>query len=248
MSFTQRFTERAGHYAAARPSYPVDALDALFAGLGEPARLTAVDLGAGTGISARLLAERGAKVIAVEPNDAMRNEAAPAERVNWHAGSAESTGLPDTSADLVTAFQAFHWFDYAVAVREMARILRPGGRAALVYNERDEAGPFTAAYGDLIRHYAVDETERRRAEARAVFAAQRVLGAVRGVECRNVQTLDRAGVHARARSSSFLPQTGAAADEMHAALEALVDRYAADGSVTTHLVTLVSIAERAPAR
>jgi SAM-dependent methyltransferase len=247
MSFTQRFTERAGDYAAARPSYPVEALDALFAGLGDPAALTAVDLGAGTGISARLLAERGARVIAVEPNDAMRKEAAPAERVTWQAGSAESTGLPAASADLVTAFQAFHWFDYAVAVREIARILKPAGRAALVYNERDERDPFTAAYGDLIRHYAVDETERRRADARAAFAAQRELGPVRSVECRNVQTLDRAGVHARTRSSSFLPQSGPAADEMHAALDALFDRYAADGSVTTHLVTLVSIVDRAPA-
>ncbi|HWT05379.1 MAG TPA: SAM-dependent methyltransferase, partial [Xanthomonadales bacterium] len=70
MSFTERFADRAGDYVAGRPSYPAAALDALFDGLGDAGDVLAADLGAGTGISSRLLAERGAQVLAIEPNQA----------------------------------------------------------------------------------------------------------------------------------------------------------------------------------
>jgi SAM-dependent methyltransferase len=240
---TERFTEHAEAYVAARPSYPEEALDALFAGLGDPAALTVVDLGAGTGISSRQLAARGANVIALEPNEAMRRAAEPAERVRWQAGTAEHTGLADGAAALVTAFQAFHWFDHPVALREMLRLLRPGGRAALVYNERDESDAFTAAYGTLVRRYATDETERRRADGRAGFEAFPAWKSVRVVESRNAQQLDRAGLHARARSTSYLPQEGALADELHAALDQLFDAHARDGAVTMRLKTIVSLGD-----
>ncbi len=69
---TGRFSNRADDYARHRPTYPAAAIDALLAGLGPASGLVAVDVGAGTGISARLLAERGVSVIAVEPNRAMR--------------------------------------------------------------------------------------------------------------------------------------------------------------------------------
>ena len=171
MSFTDRFTGRAGAYAAGRPGYPAASIDVLFEGLGDPREVVAADLGAGTGISSRLLAERGATVLALEPNAAMREAAQPHARVQWLPGTAEATGLGEASIDLVTAFQAFHWFDHARALREMVRILRPGGRAAVVYNERDERDPFTAAYGELGAQYQTDETERRRADGLAAFAA-----------------------------------------------------------------------------
>ncbi|HTD33264.1 MAG TPA: class I SAM-dependent methyltransferase, partial [Candidatus Elarobacter sp.] len=145
MSFAGRFTDRAGDYVSGRPSYPPAAIDALLDGLGDPADVVVADLGAGTGISSRLLAERGAQVLAIEPNQAMREAAEPHPRVEWIAASAEHTGLGEASADLVTAFQAFHWFDQRAALDETVRILRPGGRAAVIYNERDERDPFTAA-------------------------------------------------------------------------------------------------------
>jgi len=241
MGYLERFTGRANDYVAGRPSYPDACFALLFDGLGNAAKIRVVDLGAGTGISSRLLAAHGAEVIAVEPNAAMREGAAPAPNVTWVARTAEDTGLPDASADLVTAFQAFHWFDAEAAIAEMRRLLRPGGRAALVYNERDEHDAFTAAYGDLVRRHATDATEGRRGYGRATFEKSTAWARVSITEFRNEQILDRAGVHARALSTSYLPNAGSAADALHAAIDELFDRYASDGLVTMHLKTIVTI-------
>jgi SAM-dependent methyltransferase len=242
----ERFTDRAQDYAVARPSYPPEAIDALFEGLGDPAALTVVDLGAGTGISSRLLAARGAATIAIEPNASMRERSTTALNLRWQDGSAEQTGLAGESADLVAAFQAFHWFDHAAALREIARILRPGGRLGVVYNERDESDAFTAAYGELVRRYATDETERRRSDGREAIASlrpDRGWQNARAVEIRNSQSLDRAGMHARARSTSYLPVHGTAADELHAAIDTIFGRYQKEGMVLMALKTIVSLAE-----
>jgi SAM-dependent methyltransferase len=243
VSFTERFADRAGDYVAGRPSYPAAALDVLFDGLGDAGDVLAADLGAGTGISSRLLAGRGAQVLAIEPNQAMREAAEPHPRVEWIAGTAEWTGLDEASADLVTAFQAFHWFDHMKALNEMVRILRPGGRAALVYNERDENDPFTAAYGELVRSYALDDTERRRVEALDVFAAFEGWHTRRRVEVRNEQPLDAEGVLARARSTSYLPKTGVKADELHAAIRTLFAEHEHDGRVVMTMRTVVAIGD-----
>ncbi len=240
MSFTERFEDRATDYVAGRPSYPAAALDALFDGMGDARDVFAVDLGAGTGISSRLLAERGAQVLAIEPNQAMREAAEPHPRVEWIAGTAEWTGLDEASVDLVTAFQAFHWFDHVKALREMVRIVRPGGRAAVVYNERDERDPFAAAYGELVRTYETDETERRRTEGLEAFAAFEGWHVRRRIEVRNEQPLDLAGVLARARSTSYLPKTGPKADELHAAVRALFAQHEHAGRVVMAMRTIVA--------
>jgi ubiquinone/menaquinone biosynthesis C-methylase UbiE len=243
VSFAERFTGRADAYVAGRPGYPAAAIDVLFEGLGDPREVVAADLGAGTGISTRLLAERGATVLALEPNQAMREAAEPHARVEWLPGTAEATGLGEASIDLVTAFQAFHWFDHAPALREMVRILRPGGRAAVVYNERDERDPFTAAYGDLVRRYQTDETERRRADGLAAFAAFEGWHAPRRVEVRNEHELDLDGVLARVRSTSYLPKTGALAQELEKAILALAAQHARDGRVVMVMRTIVFIGD-----
>jgi len=239
VSFTGRFTDRAGDYVSGRPSYPPEVIDALLDELGDPADVVVVDLGAGTGISSRLLADRGVQVLAVEPNQAMREAAEPHPRVEWVAASAEHTGLAEASADLVTAFQAFHWFDARAALDEIVRILRPGGRAAVIYNERDERDPFTAAYGELVRRYQTDETERRRADGLETFAAFEAWKEKRRIEVRNDHRLDLDGVLARARSTSYLPKDGDAADALQAELRALVERFAHAGRVVMVMRTIV---------
>jgi SAM-dependent methyltransferase len=237
---TGRFTDRAIDYAAGRPSYPDGALDALFEGFEDVSKLTVADLGAGTGISSRLLAERGAQVLAIEPNAAMRDAAEPYERVTWVAATAEATGLEEAAVDIVTVFQAFHWFDHRRALREIIRILRPGGRAAVVYNERDESDEFTAAYGDIVRQYRTDETEQRRAEALDAFAFFEGWHRPRRIRLPNAQALDREGLLTRTRSSSYLPKEGRAAAQLYSALEGLFTRYAHDGTVTMRMQTIVA--------
>lgn len=240
---TERFSERAAEYVLGRPSYPVEAIDALFEGFGDPLKLRVADLGAGTGISSRLLAERAGSTIAVEPNAAMRASAEPFPRLEWRDARAEATGLPDGSVDLVTAFQAFHWFDAPAALAEIERILRPGGRAALLYNERDERDPFTAAYGELVRTHATDESEARRADGRLTFLAYSGWKKVRFAPYPNAQRLDRTGLFARVGSTSYLPHKGEAARRLREELEALFERFERDGFVKMTMQCSVTLAE-----
>src|SRR4051794_36145806 len=119
-----RFSDRAADYVRYRPTYPAEAAQAILDGLGPPGRIVAADVGAGTGISARLLGERGGRVIAVEPGEGMRRAAAPHPNVAWMAGRAEATGLCSQAVDLVLCAQSFHWFRTADALPEFARVLK----------------------------------------------------------------------------------------------------------------------------
>jgi SAM-dependent methyltransferase len=239
LSFTDRFSNLATAYAAARPSYPLESIDILIEGLGDPSALTVVDVGAGTGISSRLIAQRGPLCIALEPNAKMRDAAAPSDRVRWVDGTAEATTLAAASVDVVAAFQAWHWVDHPVGVGEARRILKPGGRMAAIYNERDESDAFTAGYGTIVRKYATDATEDRRFAALSNFEAIDP-ARTRRFEFGNIHRLDRDGVHKRAESSSYLPHSGEDADAMHLEIDELCTEFEQpDGVIAMHLVTIV---------
>jgi len=240
MKPTLRFGTRAKAYAAFRPSYPLAAIDAVLEGLGSPRELTIADIGAGTGISARLFAQRGASVIAVEPNAQMRDAAEPDERVQWRDGTGEHTGLADASVDVAVACQAFHWFATPQALAELARIARR--RAAILQYERDERDAFTHAYGEIVRAYATDNTEALRAAAIEIFAGF-PNARVRRSEHPSVQRLDRDSLLGRASSASYLPASGPVADRMRADLRALFDRYERRGHVELAMVTYAIVAE-----
>src|SRR6185436_15158344 len=129
---------------------------------------------AGTGISARQLAACGVAVIAVEPNREMRESAAPDPRVSWREGTAEATGLGAASLDLVLCAQAFHWFRQADAIAEFHRVLRPGGRLALVWNTRSRTDPFSLGYIQAIREVNGEHpAEMRTFDPEAVSAGGR---------------------------------------------------------------------------
>ena len=240
MDSTQRFGSRAGAYAAFRPSYPPEAIDAVLLGLGDPRALTIADVGAGTGISAGLFAERGARVIAIEPNARMRGRAEPHASIEWRDATAESTGLADANVDLVVACQAFHWFPTPAAMREFRRIARR--RAALLQYERDETDAFTAAYGDVVRTYATDDTEKLRERALTTFARFRGATVTRST-ARSCQRLDRDALIGRAASSSYLPSSGEKAGALQADLIALYERYQCGGYVELAMVTHVIAAD-----
>lgn len=98
-----------------------------------------VELGAGTGIFTRQLAEHGQRVTAVEPVVATRSRLATSVEAAVSSGTAKETGLPDGVADAVVAATAWHWFDAPRALREVNRLLRSdAGGLGLVWNSYDE--------------------------------------------------------------------------------------------------------------
>ena len=167
----QRFTDRAGHYAAHRPSYPPALIDLLGKELGLRPGNTVADIGAGTGILAEQLLSAGCKVCAVEPNGEMRAEAEsrfagnPSFVSRFHSidGSAEATGLDPDSVDLIVAAQAFHWFEPEATAREFRRILRPGGRVAVIWIHRPPDRPAVgAAYEQFLLREVGEEYRKMR--------------------------------------------------------------------------------------
>lgn len=242
-----RFVGLSELYARCRPTYPSKAITTILerAELG-PTSL-AIDVGCGTGISARLLAERGISVIGIEPNDEMRAQAESEARpgLSFRAGSAEATGLDDSVTDLILAAQAFHWFDVEKAFAEFHRVLRPGGHVALMWNERDEDDPFTAAYGDIIR----SAPEAKHFESARASAGEPILrcplfeAGVR-LEFPHHQRLDEEGVLGRAFSASYAPRESPAKEEFEADLRGVFARFQSEGVVDLRYATTLFLVRR----
>ena len=141
-------------YERSRPGYPPDAIAFLRRRLALGPGRTVVDLGAGTGKLTRPLLETRARVIAVEPLAEMRSVLARvASAAEVVAGAAEALPLEDASVDAVAAGQAFHWFDPEPALAEIARVLRPGGTMALVWNLRELSDRLQVELNELLRPY-----------------------------------------------------------------------------------------------
>ncbi len=145
-----RFSDKAENYTKYRPLYPDTVIDKILENLSSSTQLVAADIGAGTGISARQLADKGVKVIAIEPNAAMREAAKNHQNFEWKEGTAEATNLPDASVDLITCFQAFHWFKPEPTLLEFRRIIKPKGRLAIVFQDINRDDEFTQVYGEII--------------------------------------------------------------------------------------------------
>jgi len=228
-----RFDDRADDYVRYRPSYPPAAIAAILDGLGPPASILGADVGAGTGISARLVADRGARVIAIEPGEAMRRAAAPHARVVWLAATAEAMALRTASIDLIVCAQAFHWFRPPEALAEFTRVLKPSGRLALMWNRRSRTDPFTAGYRQVILDVGGESEAERMIFDPAVIARSGWFAAPTRRVVPNAQRLDLDGLIGRARSASYAPKTGDAGDRLIASLGELHARHAdAHGIVT----------------
>lgn len=148
------FGQAVDAYDRGRPGYPAEALDLIVESASSRLRrriVDVVDVGAGTGKLTSALAARFDRVRAVEPDDAMRARLlANVPGVTAFPGTAESIPLPDADTDLVTVAQAWHWVDPVRATTEVARVLRPGGTLALVWNIRDESVPWVRDLGELM--------------------------------------------------------------------------------------------------
>lgn len=249
---TERFSDRVADYVRYRPDYP-PALPAWLHGeLGVTSGWRVADIGAGTGISAKLFLDAGHSVIAVEPNAAMR-EAAVAwlggnPRFRAVDGRADASGLPDADIDLVTVAQAFHWFDPEAARKEFRRILRPRGLAAIWWNSRRLTGTkFLEGYEALLQRYGTDYTQV--AERYADDASMRAWfgDGLRGAaRFDHSQRLDFDGLRGRLLSSSYAPKSGNPGHEpMLHALRELFDATAVNGFVSMDYDTRVFAGELA---
>lgn len=233
-------------YREHRPRYPRAILDVLRRDCGLTSQSVIADVAAGTGLLAELFLADGNRVIAVEPNAAMR---AVCEELRGEfpqltcvEGTAETTGLADGSIDMVTVGQAMHWFDLGATRAEFARILRPGGWCVVVYNHRKMRGDaFHEGYEQILVEFGRDYrmvqgshlTEDRLAEFFAPVAMQ-------CATLPNAQDLTLDGLRGRVLSSSYMPQEGDAKyAAMMEAVGELFANHARDGVVRMEYETAV---------
>ena len=174
------FDRAASAYERGRPEYPPQALRFLARLLALRSGRTLLELGSGTGKLSRGLVRFGAAIVAVEPSSAMRAEfelAVPG--VLAISGTAERVPLPDRFADGAVAAQAFHWFRPRPTARELARVVRPGGTVALLWNVRDRRMPLVRRLDAVVDRHTPPRPGRWRNWKRAFPPADRQFGALR---------------------------------------------------------------------
>jgi len=241
----ERFSNLVDDYVRYRPQYPAALYSMFERRLAIGAGRVVADLGCGTGILSRGLLDSGAHVIGVEPNAAMR---AAAEReffgnprfvsVN---GSAEATGLDSESVDFIVAAQAFHWFEPRAARVEFARILKPNGIVALVWNQRRDT-PLNVDYERMLDAFAPEYSHVREKER---AAESKVLAFFAPTEptfakFENGQRLDEPGLRGRLLSSSYVPPKGHPLHEpILRRLDEIFRAHAENGFVTIEYETIV---------
>jgi ubiquinone/menaquinone biosynthesis C-methylase UbiE len=201
------FQTAAGDYERARPDYSDEAGRWLAERLDLRPGRKVVDIAAGTGKLTRALLATGAKVVAVEPVAGMRERLAAAlTGVELLDGVAEAIPLDDASVDAATVGQAFHWFDGDRALTEIHRVVRVGGRLAVVYNRRPLEHPIQGALDAILRPLRPQTPSHRTGRWRDAFERSRLWTAVEEVELPHVQLLDREGIVARVASTSFIAE------------------------------------------
>ena len=244
MANEQLFTQRAQSYASGRMGYADRAIDQLFAGIVKPHDVIA-DVGAGTGIFAKVFIERGYDTYCVEPNANMRRQAEAAFHGDPHfhsvAAPAEATTLPDHSIDLVTAASAFHWFDAVKFRAECLRILKPQGIVFTILNCRDYNDPFTLRQHELCEQYCLNFSSLRHGLDKSEEKLKTFLGAnLNRADFEYPLLYKKDQFVQRSLSSSYAPAPDTAAYDQYAeALWALMDEFAPDsGQITVPNVSV----------
>ena len=234
---TRRFSDRVDDYIRYRPGYPEELIHTLLTETKTSGDATVADIGSGTGIFTRLLLDAGISVYAVEPNSEMRTAAEEllSDRPGYTSvgAPAEATGLEEDSVDLITAAQAFHWFNNETTRVEFGRILKADGHLALIWNRRRIAKAFQLDYENLLRchapeynavnHMNLDDDEI------GVFFAR---GSMKKFSFEYSQEFDFAGLLGRVKSSSYCPVEGSDAfSKLHDDLQILYEEHQLRGKI-----------------
>ena len=221
------FDGAAGAYERGRPEYPRAAIDLLVRALplGPATRL--LDLGAGTGKLSRLAAARGARVLAVDPAGAMLRLVAGTPGVAPVRALAEVLPLRAGAIDAVAAASSFHWFDGPRALAEIHRVLRPGARLALLWNQRDDAIAWVARLSAIVNRREGDAPRYRKGDWRRAFdGAPGLFAPVEEARFTHVHPLSRDGVLDRVASISFVARMEPTErEEVLAEVRALLDSH-----------------------
>lgn len=163
MDNTEKFSGKAELYGRFRPSYPMDIIRYLGGFI--KAADTVADIGSGTGKFTKMLCHLGCNIIAVEPNADMIRQAADSlqnyPNITLVRTSAEDTLLADNSVDLVTAAQAFHWFDTESFKAECRRILKKDGKALILWNTADYSTEIVKSMNEIHDRYCKGYSERK---------------------------------------------------------------------------------------
>jgi ubiquinone/menaquinone biosynthesis C-methylase UbiE len=241
------FSDKVADYQASRPDYPAQ----LFKMLGIHAKLDpgalVADIGAGTGLLTRGLLLQGHNVVAVEPNTSMRI-AADLSLLQFPGyrsvdGTAESIPLEDSSVDLITAAQAFHWFEIDSAKVECLRVLRPNGQVALIWNDRVKSEPLHIALDEIFSKYGAAKREALVAHEKR-DDVPKFFGVTVPVEFSfpHEHQLEETGLLSLAFSRSYMPDRDSPSgrDASHH-IRQIVHRLATEGILSVRYTTVVMI-------
>jgi ubiquinone/menaquinone biosynthesis C-methylase UbiE len=222
------FDRAADAYERGRPDYAPEAVEWLKRELWLGRDSVVVDLAAGTGKLSRLLAASdGPRVIAIEPVEGMRAALdAGGPGLEVLDGRAEAIPLEDASVDALTVAQAFHWFDGKRALAEIHRVLRPGGRLALVWNVRNLDQPLQAALEEIVDRHRGSTPAHRKKRWRKAFEQTLLFEPAGTRSFPHRQALDIEGLVARVASISFIAALPAGEhDEVLSAVRRLGEEY-----------------------
>jgi SAM-dependent methyltransferase len=237
MKSTERFSSRVDAYQKYRPDYPESLLIEIQkqAELGSTAVIA--DFGSGTGIFTQQLLQAGYEVFGVEPNGEMRAAAeatlSALPRFNSIDGSAENSHLASASIDLITAAQAFHWFNTDATKQEFRRVLKADGKLALIWNKRKVSQPFQQTYDAILRELApeygkVNHMNLSASDLESFFTT----GSMQRYVFDHSQRLDFAALMGRLKSSSYCPDENSPQFiPLATELLSLFDQYAVDGAI-----------------
>ncbi|SMY09153.1 class I SAM-dependent methyltransferase [Flavimaricola marinus] len=238
-----------------RPDYADAAIDALVAIAQPPMDEEVLDLGAGVAHLTIKLAERGLRVLALEPNADMRQNGkartAAIPNIRWQEGVMQDTGLPEASLSLTTYGSSFGVVDRGATLIECARLLVDGGWMACLFNHRDLDDPVQAQVEAIIRERIPGyDYGTRRQDQTQVIEASGLFGPVNRLECPVMHRVSKAvWVEAWRSHATLQRQAGdafhAIVDEIDAAIDVPL---AEDGSdwMDIPYVTRVWMAQRLP--